>query len=450
MLKPVMEEVSLPFSDICNSSFKEGIFPEKNKIAKVMPIHKNGSTKDVNNYRPISLLPIFSKIMEKVMASRLNTFLELHSIVYSNQYGFRAGCSTSHSLISITETIRKTIDEGKFGCGVFIDLKKAFDTVNHDILLQKLEHYGIRDVALKWFKSYLTGRKQFVHVNGANSEVKDIVCGVPQGSVLGPLLFLLYINDLPNISDSLKFYLFADDTNIYYESDNLNRLEKTMNKELEKLHEWLCLNRLSLNISKTNFVVFHAKGKPKHSVVTILINKQAIDEVNSVKYLGILIDSQLTFKNHIDELSKKVSRAIGVLYKLRPYVTAKILTSVYYAIVYPFLLYGIVVWGNASKTFLEPIHKMQKKIVRMITYNDNFPIIPGPLAHTPPLFHKLKILKIYDIFKLQVGKFVFESLNNIGPAQSLVKFVRAAEVHDHNTRYADGGGFYFVSIRTKK
>ena len=450
VLKLVNEELSYPFSDICNSSFKEGVFPDKNKIAKVIPIHKQGSTKDVNNYRPISLLSIFSKIMEKLMASRLNIFLELHSIIYPNQYGFRAGCSTAHSLISITETIRKTIDEKKFGCGVFIDLKKAYDTVNHEILLQKLEHYGIRDTALKWFGSYLTGRKQYVHLNGADSEIKDITCGVPQGSVLGPLLFLLYFNDLPNISNKLKFYLFADDTNIYYESDNLKDIEKTMNKELEKLHEWLCLNRLSLNISKTNFVIFHARGKVKGSVVTILINKQAIDEVISVKYLGILIDSQLTFKNHIDELSKKVSRAIGVLYKLRPYVTAKILTNVYYAIVYPFLLYGVVVWGNACKTLLEPIHIMQKKIVRMITYNDNYPTIPGPLAHSPPLFHKLNMLNIYDIYNLQAGKFVFESLNNIGPAQSIIKFVRASEIHDHNTRYAEVGGFYVVSVRTKK
>ena len=434
LLKVASKELSLTFSDICNTSFSEGIFPDKNKIAKVIPSHKKGPANDVNNYRPISLLSTFSKIMEKLMAVRLNNYLDLHNIIYPNQFGFRSGYSTTHSLITITENIKKTLDSNKYGCGVFIDLKKAFDTVNHEILLQKLEHYGIHGAPLAWFKSYLYDRKQYVHINGTNSEISTVTCGVHQGSVLGPLLFLIYINDLPNISNKLKFYLFADDTNIYLESDDLINLEKIMNKELVKLYEWLSINRLSLNISKTNFVIFAPINKQK-ATVTILINKVAIDEVQHVKYLGVLIDSQLMFKYHIEEMNKKVSRAIGVLYKLRPFVTSKIVTNVYYAIIYPFLLYGIVVWGNAGKTLLTPLHVMQKKFVRMATYNDS-PPTSGPLSHTPPLFFKLKILNIFDIYKLQLAKLVHESINIIGPAHRLIKFNLASDVHCHETRFA--------------
>ena len=265
--------------------------------------------------------------------------------------------------------------------------------------------------------------------------------------MLGPILFLLYINDLPNISSKLKFFLFADDTNIYLESKDLRNLEKIMNKELQKLYDWLCINRLSLNISKTNFVIFHAINKAK-SQVTILINKKAIDEVHYVKYLGVLIDSHLTFKPHINELYKKISRAIGVLYKLRPFVTTKILLNVYYTIVYPFLLYGIIIWGSASKSILNPIHIQQKKFVRLVTYNDNYPIIPGPLPHTPPLFHQLNLLTIFDIYHLQLGKLVYESINGIGPTQSILKFTRACDVHSHDTRYARKGNFFNKSVRT--
>ena len=230
---------------------------------------------------------------------------ENNDILFHNQYGFRRNNSTVFALIQITEKIKSSIDNGKFGCGIFIDLRKAFDTVNHNILLTKLEHYGIRDNMLSWFQSYLSNRKQYASITGEQSESLEINCGVPQGSVIGPLLFLIYINDLPNISDVLKFYLFADDTNIYYESNSLQILEKTINKELNKLYLWLNVNRLSLNIGKTNFIIFHPYNKPMKKRITIKINKKAIKEKESIKYLGVLIDSTLSWKQQILNLSKK-------------------------------------------------------------------------------------------------------------------------------------------------
>ena len=230
LLKLIPDLIIVPLCKLINLSFISGSFPDPLKIVKVIPIHKNGSTQDMNNYRPISLHSIFDKIMEKIMHKRLYNVLEDNNILYNKQFGFRKNNSTMDALIKITETIKESIDKGKYGCGIFIDLTKAVDIVNHDILLLKMEHYGVRGSSLQWQKSYPYERKQYVYINGECSELKQISCGVPQGSVLGPLFFLIYINDLPNISNKLDLYLFADDTNIYYEDESLGNLEKRLTK----------------------------------------------------------------------------------------------------------------------------------------------------------------------------------------------------------------------------
>ena len=305
LLKLIPDLILVPLCKIISMSFSSGKFPDPLKICKTIPIHMGGSTILLNNYRPISLLSIFDKIIEKLMHKRLYNFLNEHSILFSNQFGFRKNNSTSTALIQITEKIKESIDKSKYGCGIFIDLRKAFDTVNHSILLSKMEHYGVRDTALEWFKSYLSNRKQYVYSNGESSQLKDITCGVPQGSVLGPLLFLIYINDLPNISKLLQFFLFADDTNIYYEAESSEQLEQVINKELQKLRTWLMVNRLSLNMDKTNFIMFHPYNKPINHTITLKFRKNAIMEKKCIKYLGIMIDSTLTWHTHIGNISKK-------------------------------------------------------------------------------------------------------------------------------------------------
>ena len=234
LLKMISRPIFLPLCLIINESFTSGIFPDNLKLAKVITLYKKGSRDNPTNYRPISLLSIFSKIIEKIMYERVCRFLETCNILYPLQFGFREKHSTLHAIIGMTETIKEAIDNGMFGCGVFIDLQKAFDTVNHSILLKKLEHYGIRGVELSWFSSYLSKRKQFVSVNGSTSDYLEVSCGVPQGSALGPLLFLIYINDLPSVSKVLSFYVFADDTNIFYSSHDLITLQKVMNVNLRK------------------------------------------------------------------------------------------------------------------------------------------------------------------------------------------------------------------------
>ena len=231
----------------------------------------------------------------------MNDFLETNDVLHNLQFGFRQKHSTSHVLISLTEKIKQTIDKGYLACGVFIDLKKAFDAVNHTILLQKLEHYGIRGISLQWFKSYLTDRKQYVSVCGNTFETLEIKCGVPQGSVLGPLV-LLYINDLAKVSRKLTFFLFADDTNIYNESSNILDIQKTVNKELRKVRKWLEANRLALNIDKTNFVIFHSPQNIPNDHVIIKFGRKKVNQETCVKFLGVLLDSSLSWRPHITEL----------------------------------------------------------------------------------------------------------------------------------------------------
>ena len=253
LLKFSRQILGEPFAIIFNTSIESGGFPTKLKIAKVIPIFKAGDATAPNNYRPISLLSIFNKIFEKLFCKRLNSYL--------TQYGFREKHSTEHAILDIMGKIQANMDKKLYSCGVFIVLSKAFDTVNHDILLDKLHHYGIRGILNKWFASYLKRRFQTTEIKNCISEKQETLCGVPQGSVLGPLLFLIYINDICNSSNILKFYIFADDTNLLHADNNLKNLEKTFNKELANVSSWLIANKLILNISKSNFVIFRPYQK---------------------------------------------------------------------------------------------------------------------------------------------------------------------------------------------
>lgn len=235
--------------------------PQKFKLAKIIPVYKNGSEVCVNNYRPIALLSVFNKILEKLMFSRLMSFINQSNLLYNKQFGFRQNHSTLHAILSTTDKVQKAIDDRNFSCGLFLDLSKAFDTVDQSILLQKLHHYGIRGIAHNWFKSYLDNRQQFVSIGNVNSDTKQVLMEVPQGSVLGPLLFLLYINDFQNSSNVLDFHLFADDSNLFYSNKSLSDLEAKINIELQSVYNWLCANKLSLNIEKSNFVKFHPVQK---------------------------------------------------------------------------------------------------------------------------------------------------------------------------------------------
>ena len=441
LLKILSPHISSPLSQIINESFLSGIFPAKMQHAKVIPLFKKGCPLTVSNYRPISLLSVFSKISEKLMYKRLYNFLEVRKILYNLQFGFRASHSTNHALISLTESIKNTLDNKRFGCGIFIDLQKAFDTVNHQILLNKLKHYGVRGTALAWFSSYLSNRCQHVSVNGHNSSNLNVTCGVLQGSVLGPLLFLIYINDLPSSSSKLSFYLFADDTNIYFESDNLSKLEKAVNRELKKVKRWLDANKLALNIEKTNFVIFHSPQNSLDKTVKIKIGKEHVNQAKYVKFLGLLLDENLNWKYHLSELSKKLARTSGIFFKIRHLLPTSVLVSLYYSLFASFLQYGIIVWGLTYDIHTKPIYLLQNKVVRAIA-SKNF------TSPSTPIFSELKILKLYDLFHFKLLIFVYESVHLISPVFFHNFFETLSSVHQYDTRQARKGDIFMTRKNT--
>ena len=333
IVKKVINNIAKPLTHICNLSYQSGRFPNKMKIAKVIPLYKNESKHSYTNYRPISLLPQFSKVLEKLINSRLENFLDKHQIINHGQYGFRTKTTTSMAIIDAIEEITNALDQKKHAVGIFIDLKKAFDTINHSILLNKLKLYGIRGVAGEWLRSYLTGRVQYVKMGLYLSKTLGISCGVTQGSVLGPKLFNVYINDIFGVSQLLKLILFADDTNIFFSTNNYNDLVNMVNEELNKLKKWMDTNKLSLNLNKTKAMMFgNSKTNPK---LQIMIGGVHIENVDENKFLGVIIDRKLSWKAHVRHIKTKISKSLSIINKVKPFLDGNVLRTLYCSLVLP-------------------------------------------------------------------------------------------------------------------
>ena len=434
-----------PLVLIIDMSLKQGIFPSLNKEADVCAIHKKDEKTRCENYRPISLLPNISKMFERVMYTRLEAFLNMTETIYKFQFGFRKNYLTNHALLSIVGQIRSALDKNMFACGVFIDLEKAFDTVNHQILLYKLNHYEIRGVANKWFSSYLSNRYQKVALNGESSQRLPITCGVPQGSILGPLLFLLYINDMHLAMEHSTIYHFADDTNLLYSSKSLKILRKRLNKDLQLLYDWLCSNRLSLNAGKTEFIVFRPSRHKTSERLTLKLHQTKLFESAKIKYLGLILDNKLSWKFHIAELSKKLSRTVGLLYKVRHMCPTNVLRSLYYSLFNSHLSYGLVLWGNANRSYINKIKSLQKRALKSMVFASNDTNIDINRVHCD-----LKILNLDHQLQVQLSSLMWDYDNNTLPPSLRTHFKRANLVHSYSTRAASKGSLHHCKVRTDK
>ena len=416
-----------------------GRHPDKLKLAHTLPIFKKGSRLLVSNYRPISLLSNLNKILEKIMHKRIYAFLEKYEILYELQFGFRAGYSTTHALIHMTEAIRSALDSGSVTCGIFVDFQKAFDTVNHDILLRKLEHYGFRGTINSWFRSYLTDRKQKVAINGFESESKILLHGVPQGSVLGPILFLIYINDLHRSIKYSTTYHFADDTNLLHISKDYKSLQRKVNYDLFSLHKWLTANKISLNDGKTELIYFRKGGIAP--TLNIKLHGKTLTPSKYVKYLGIYLDELLSGNTQCIELTKKLNRANGMLAKARHYVPEPELKNIYHAIFSSHTLYGSQIWTSKLISVTDKISRLQKSAMRIMTFSEF-------RSHSEPLFKKLGILKFSDSISVNNCSFVYDFFNNNLPRSFTNTFLRTDDLYQYSTRQATSGQLYTPRYKT--
>ena len=410
---------------LINLFVEQGYFPDNLKSGRITPIYKGGERESINNYRPVCSLHPLSKIIEKVISNRMIDFLEEYNIFSDTQFGFRKSMGTETALINYIDFIQKQLNDKKYTISIFLDLSKAFDVISHNILRTKLEHYGFRGHFLKFLTNFVNNREYFVHANGSNSNNKCVNIGVPQGSTLGPLLFLIYINDMKNCSDLIFLTQFADDSTATYSSEKLEQVLTNIELEFGKVLDWLTANRLIINLSKTHFMLFTNLARPEY--ISITAKGQTINEVKETKFLGIILDNKLKWNSHIEYISKKISKSISVLRLLKFTFPEKILKNIYFSLIYPYYTYCNLVWGSTANIHLDLLIKLQKKAVRNICK-------ARYLDHTQPLFDRLKLLQVDEIYRFNCAKFVYKCYNTSSLDNFKTQLNTNSNFHNYNTR----------------
>ena len=403
VLKHLPDSIVNVLSYVFNLSLCQGNFISSFKHAKVIPVYKKGDAENLNNYRPISMLSSFSKILEKIVYKRLYSFFNCFNLLSTSQFGFRKGHSTSHANSLLVDRVTAAFEKKLSTLGIFLDLSKAFDTIDHNILLHKLNHYGIRGTALNWFESYLTGRTQQVCFSGhASNNINAINLSVPQGSILGPLLFIIYVNDFPNCLKNGTSLSFADDTSILISGKNANSIFAKGNQELCNIDNWLIANKLSLNVSKTKCVYFRTvNSKLPPSALNLVIRNKPIERVSSIRVLGTIINENLSWKDHMLYLKGKIRATLSVVIRTKPFLNKNALLVIYHSLLMSHIRYCITNWFHGNLTIVNQLQSICNKFIRIaFSLANKDDILPFMKQHN--------LLTIKDIFEHDVAVFMYK------------------------------------------
>ena len=424
--KSIVEPLSLVLSKFFNLSVSLGVFPSCLKNARVVPVFKSGDNTLVQNYRPICVVNFFTKIFEKLMCVRLNRYLISNKLLCDQQLGFRTNLSTTDALAEFTDLIYSSLDKNEKFIAIYLDFSKAFDTVNFDILLTKLRHIGIIGSTNEWFKSFLGNRMYSVSIDGCLSSSYVSRLGVPQGAVLAPSLFIIYVNDMFRACPNLDVIHYADDTTAFVRGKNLIELQRVINLNLEYIDTWLMCNRLTLNIQKSSYMIF---GRNSESL-NISIRNISLNSVETIKFLGVIFDKHLNFKLHYEKVLSSLSRVSGITYRSRYILPKNVLKTLYLSLGWSHLSYGIVIWGGSSQTYKNRIIAMQNRIMKNIygnclsrTYKMN-----GLLMFTDA-FNYFSSLKLYKEINNSTVPYFSDRLMDLNPS------------HSHFTRFSSNLNF---------